>query len=94
MAKLCKVAISEARAGQSGCCLTLSVKFLSMADDFYFRLPFAKVEEMEKIFRENWISDADVLSFHDSLERDLKWKNMWTQLKSGKLHTILCSQNM
>ena len=62
-----------------------------MTDDVFFRLPFAKVEEMEKTFRENGISDADVLSFRDRLESDLKRKNMWEQLKSGKLHTILCT---
>ena len=39
----CKIAgsILKARAG------LLSVKFLSMANDVFFRLPFAKVEEME-----------------------------------------------
>ena len=38
----------------------LFLKFLFMANDVFFRLPFAKVEEMEKTFRDNWISDADV----------------------------------
>ena len=37
---------------------------------------------MEKIFRDNWISDADILSFRDRLESDLKRKNMWEQLNS------------
>ena len=39
---------------------------------------------MEKLFRDNGItgcslsvSDADVLSFHDSLESNLKQKNTW-----------------
>ena len=64
-----------------------------MANDVFFRLPVAKVEKMEKTFRDNGISDADILSFRDRLESDLKWKNMWEQLKSGKLHTILCSCN-
>ena len=50
----------------------LSVKFVSMAGDVFSRLPFAKVEEMEKTFRDNWISDADVLSFCDCLESNLK----------------------
>ena len=73
----------------SGTISLLSVKFLSMADDVFFRLPFAKVEEMDKSFRDNEIRDADVLSFRDRLETvesDLKRKNMWGQLKSGKLH--------
>ena len=46
-----------------------------MAYDDFFRLPFAKVEEMEKTFnqvRDNGISDADVLSFRNRLESDLK----------------------
>ena len=38
-----------------------------MTDDVFFRMPFATVEEMEKTFRDNGISDADVLSFRDSL---------------------------
>ena len=59
-----------------------------MTNDVFFHLPFAKVEEMEKTFRENVISDADVLSFCDSLESYLKRKNMWEQLK---LHTFLCT---
>ena len=67
----------------------LSVMFLSMADDVFFRLPFTKVEEIKKTFRDSWISDADVLSFCDRLERYLKRKNMREQPKSGKLHTIL-----
>ena len=62
-----------------------------MASDVLFSLPFAKVKEMEKTFRVNRISDADILSFCDSLESDLKQKNMSEQPKSGKLHTILCS---
>ena len=48
-----------------------------MANDVLFRLPFAKVEEMEKTFRDNGISDADILSFHDCLESDLKQKNLY-----------------
>ena len=60
-----------------------------MAYAVLFQLPFAKVEETEKTFRENRISNADVLSFRDRLESDLKLKNMWEQLRSGKLHTIL-----
>ena len=71
----------------------LSVKFLLVANDVLFRLPFAKVEEMEKTFRDIVISVADILSFRDCLESDLKRKNMWEHLKSGKLHTILCSWN-
>ena len=51
----------------------LSVKFVSMADDVFFSLPFAKVE---KTFRDNWISDADVLSCRDCLESNLKQKYM------------------
>ena len=45
----------------------------------------AKVEEimMEKTCRDHWISDDDVLSFCDSLQCDLKWKNMLEQLKWG-----------
>ena len=43
-----------------------------MASDVLFSLPFAKVKEMEKTFRVNRISDADILSFCDSLESDLK----------------------
>ena len=62
-----------------------------MANDVLFRLPFAKVEEMEKTFRDIVISDADILSFRDCLESDLKRKNMCEQLMSGKLHTILYS---
>ena len=46
---------------------------------------------MEKAFRDIGISDADTLSFCAPLENDFKLKNMWEQLKSGKLHTILCS---
>ena len=69
----------------------LFVKFLSMANDVFFRLPFAKVKKIEKTFRDNGISDADVLSFGDGLESSLKQKNMWEQLKSVKLHTIPCT---
>ena len=47
-----------------------------MSKLFLFCLPFAKVKEMEKTFRDNGISDADVLSCRDRLESDLKWKNM------------------
>ena len=54
-----------------------------------FQMPFVKVKEMEKIFRDNTISDADILSFCDRLESDLKRKNMWEQLNSGKLHMLL-----
>ena len=43
---------------------------------------------MEKTFKDNGISDDDVLSFSDGLESCLK---QWEQLKSGKLHTILCT---
>ena len=39
-----------------------------MANDVFFRLPFAKVEEMEKTFRDNGISDADALSFRGRLD--------------------------
>ena len=60
-----------------------------MAYAVLFQLPFAKVEEIEEIFRENKISNADVLSFRDRLESALKRKNMWEQLRSGKLHAIL-----
>ena len=45
-----------------------------MADDVFFRLLFAKVEEMEKTFRGKSISDADVLSFCTCLESNLKGK--------------------
>ena len=62
-----------------------------MANDVLLCLPFAKVEDMEKTFRDIVISDDDILSFHDCLESDLKLKNMWEQLKSGILHTILYS---
>ena len=62
-----------------------------MAKDVLLRLPFAKVEEMEKTFRDIVISDDDIQSFRDCLESDLKLKNMWEQLNSGILHTILCS---
>ena len=62
-----------------------------MADDVLLCLSFAKVEDMEKTFRDIVISDDDILSFRDCLESDLKLKNMWEQLKSGILHTILCS---
>ena len=37
------------------------------------------------------MSHADNLSFRTRLESDFKRKNLWEQLKSGKLHTILCS---
>ena len=62
-----------------------------MANDVLLCLPFAKVEDMEKTFRDIVISDDDILSFRDCLESDLKLKNMWEQLKSGILHTILYS---
>ena len=62
-----------------------------MANDVFFSLPSAIVGEMEKTFSDNVISDADVLSFSDRLEGSLKRKNMWEQLKSGKLYTILCT---
>ena len=62
-------------------------------NDVIFRLPFAKVEKIEKIFQDNGISHADALSFRDCPESDLKRKNIWEQLKSGKLHTILCTWN-
>ena len=57
-----------------------------MDNDVFFRLPVAKVNEMGKIFRDNGVRDADILSFCDRLERDLKRKDMWEQLKSGILH--------
>ena len=40
-----------------------------MPDNVFFRLPFAKIEETEigKTFSDNWISNADVLSFSHSL---------------------------
>ena len=49
-----------------------------MEYDVFFLLPFAKVEEMEtrKTCRDNWISDAGILSFGDCMESDLKQKNM------------------
>ena len=78
--------------GQSDCCCP--IKFFSMTNYVLFRLPVAKVEEMEKTVRDNWINDADILSFRDRLESDLKHKNMWEQLESGKLHMILCSSNI
>ena len=59
----------------------LSVQFLLVANDVLVRLPFAKVEEMEKTFRDNRISDADILSFCDHLDSDMKQKNMWGPLK-------------
>ena len=65
----------------------LYVKFLPMANDVFYCLPFAKVKEIEKTFRDNWICDADILSFCDHLESNMKQKNMWEQLKSGKSHT-------
>ena len=80
--------------GDSGAISLLSVKFLSMANDVFFRLPFAKVEEMEKNIqrhRDHCHRHADVPKFRDSLQSNLKRKNMWEQLKSGKLHTILCT---
>ena len=43
-----------------------------MTDDVFFRMPFATVEEMEKTFRDNGISDADVLSFRDGMESTLQ----------------------
>ena len=86
----CKIGRSNL-GGESGTISLLSIKFLSMANAVLFCLPFAKVEEMEKTFRVNGISDADILSFRDRLASDLKWKNIWKQLMSGKLHTISCS---
>ena len=74
--------------GESRTISLLFVQFLSMANYVFFRLHFAKVKKMEKTFRDKWISDADVLSFHNGLESSLKRKNMSEQLKSGKLHTI------
>ena len=59
-----------------------------MANDVFFSLHSAIVGEMEKTFSDKVISDADVLSFSDRLEGSLKRKNMWEQLKSGKLYTI------
>ena len=59
-----------------------------MADDVLLCLSFAKVEDMEKTFRDIVISDDDILSFRDCLESDLKLKNMWEQLKSGILHAL------
>ena len=77
----CKIAklagsISKERAG------LLSVKFLSMANDVFFRLPFAKVEEME--------TTGSVIL--------IGWRVTWNgrmceQVRSGKTHTILCSWN-
>ena len=52
-----------------------------MAHDVFSCLPFAKVMEMEKTFRDNRISDADILSFCDHLDSDMKQKNMWGPLK-------------
>ena len=64
-----------------------------MADDIFFSLKFSKVEKMEKPFSDNMIIDTDIQSFCDCLESDLKWKNMWEQLKSGNLHMNLCTWN-
>ena len=50
-----------------------------------------KFKEMEKIFRDNGINDADVLSFGNHLESYLKLTDMWEQLKSANLCTILLS---
>ena len=61
-----------------------------MESDVVFRLPIAKVEGTEETFTDIGISDADILSFRDRLESHLKQKDMWKQLKSGKLPTILC----
>ena len=77
--------ILKARAGQLACCLSS-----------FFRLPcfFRLSRKWRKhSFKDNGISDADILSFRDRLEIDLKQKNMWEQLKSGKSHTILCTWN-
>ena len=63
--------------------MIISLEFLSMADDVFFCLPFAKVEEMEKTFRDNRISGADVLSFCDRLESNLKRKNMWEHVPNN-----------
>ena len=77
--------------GERGTINLLYVKFLSIAHDVVSSLPIAEVEEMEKTFRDNWISDADVLSLCDCLESYSKRKNLWEQLKSSNLHMILCS---
>ena len=63
-----------------------------MADDVFFRLLFAKVEEMEKTFRGNSISDADVLSFCtclSCLESNLKRNNMQLEPKNYTLSYTL-----
>ena len=73
--------ILKARAGQLACCLSS-----------FFRLP-CRGKWRKYSFKDNGISDADILSFRDRLEIDLKQKNMWEQLKSGKSHTILCTWN-
>ena len=91
LATLRECPLSSNLGGESWTISLMSVKFLLMANDLLFHPPFAKVEEMEKTFRDHWISDADTLSFRECLESDLKAKNTWEQLKSGKLHTILCS---
>ena len=79
--------ISKARTGQSACCLS---SFFQQQMIFPSICP---VEDMKKTFRNKCISDADVLSFCDCPESYLKRKNMWEQLKSGKLHTIVCTWN-
>ena len=48
---------------------------------------------LEKTLKDIGISHAENLSFRARLESDFKRKNMWKKLKSGKLHTILCSGN-
>ena len=80
--KIVKLAgsILKARAGHSACCLS---SFFQWQPEM-MSSPFAKVEEMEKTFRDKWISNQDVLSFCYSLESHLKRKNMCEQLYSGK----------
>ena len=67
----------------------LSVQFLLVANDVLVRLPFAKVEEMEKTFRDIVISDADILSFRDCLESDLKRKNMCVTVFLHTVHRLV-----
>ena len=81
----CKIAkltgsILEARGGQLACCPLSFFKWTMMSPSV---CPF------QKTFRDIGISRAYNLSFR--LESDFKRKNMWEQLKSGKLRTILCS---
>ena len=50
------------------------------------------VKVIDTIFRENWVSELDVLNFRDLLEGDLRLKTMFHQLKSSVLNTYqLCS---